>query len=298
MSNPIMGQLESFKLVTTFRYDLNLLNSTENQPFCAHPNQPQPFYLPQLHRIKLLRAALALSWEQVSSLPILKDPLDWETYLLSAAESYLGRSWTDSENAPLKVRVVLGSDGESACHVEFSPVQPVPITQLFPTSLGVPPKANELFPGTGSEQCLDMDSSEWDLFLDTEPTQPTNFTWLKTTQRSAYDAARKRVEEAVSRLGISERVNRKREVLLYKANGELMEGSITSVYMWRRGSWVTPPVGQTTGGQEGATRRYALASNLCSQVVVTVDSLKEGESCWVSNGVQGFQLATIRLING
>jgi branched-subunit amino acid aminotransferase/4-amino-4-deoxychorismate lyase len=63
-----------------------------------------------------------------------------------------------------------------------------------------------------------------------------------------YDNARKNV-------GIKN-MSEKREVLIISESGEIMEGSLTSVYFWREGKWVTP--GLDSGGQAGTTRRWAL----------------------------------------
>lgn len=76
------------------------------------------------------------------------------------------------------------------------------------------------------------------------------------------------------------------EVFMYNDAGEMSEGSLTSVYFWRDGRWVTPPVG--SGGQAGTTRRWALEGGLCVEEVVRRYEVREGDEAWVSNGVRGF----------
>jgi 4-amino-4-deoxychorismate lyase len=88
----------------------------------------------------------------------------------------------------------------------------------------------------------------WDVIPDTARTKPSPYTSYKTTSRAMYDSARKNV-------GI-ESMSEKREVLITNESGEIMEGSLTSVYFWRNGKWVTP--GLESGGQAGTTRRWAL----------------------------------------
>ncbi len=49
---------------------------------------------------------------------------------------------------------------------------------------------------------------------------------------------------------------------------------------------MTPPV--TSGGNGGTTRRWALERELCVEEVVKVESVKDDEGVWISNGVRGF----------
>ena len=41
--------------------------------------------------------------------------------------------------------------------------------------------------------------------------------------------------------------------------------------------------------------RCLLDGRYCVEGIVTVDSLKDGEECWISNGVRGFQLGKVKL---
>jgi 4-amino-4-deoxychorismate lyase len=78
------------------------------------------------------------------------------------------------------------------------------------------------------------------------------------------------------------------EVVLVNPAGELMEGSVTSVYFFRDGKWVTPPV--TSGGQIGTTRRWLMEQGHCIEGVIEAKSLQDGEMCWISNGLRGLIL--------
>jgi branched-subunit amino acid aminotransferase/4-amino-4-deoxychorismate lyase len=94
------------------------------------------------------------------------------------------------------------------------------------------------------------------------------------------------------------------EVLIYNPAGEVMEGSITTVYFQRRPSsspsscsskvmWVTPPL--SSGCNAGTTRRYALARGICAEQVVRIEELADGEEVWLSNGLRGFMRAVLRI---
>lgn len=48
-----------------------------------------------------------------------------------------------------------------------------------------------------------------------------------------------------------------------------------------------------SGGQRGTTRRWALAQGMCMEEPVSVDTVRVGETVWVSNGVRGFGRGTV-----
>lgn len=89
----------------------------------------------------------------------------------------------------------------------------------------------------------------WLLTLDTEQTPSSAHTALKTTHRPHYDAARARAlpspRSSSSNTGAQSTTTGTEmyETLLYNECNEMTEGSLTSVYFFRGGRWVTPPVG-------------------------------------------------------
>lgn len=88
-----------------------------------------------------------------------------------------------------------------------------------------------------------------------------------------------------------------KEVLLVSTRDEeIMEGSLTSIILWREGRWVTPPV--SSGGQAGTTRRWLIWEGLVKEEVVKVETLRDGEECWLSNGVRGLIFGRISLVEG
>lgn len=72
-----------------------------------------------------------------------------------------------------------------------------------------------------------------------------------------------------------------------------MEGTLTTPYFFRCGSWVTPKA--TSGGNIGTTRRWALENGLCVEAIVKAEDLIDGELVWLSNGVRGFGLGPLDL---
>jgi 4-amino-4-deoxychorismate lyase len=122
----------------------------------------------------------------------------------------------------------------------------------------------------------------WSAVLDDQPTETSVYTEIKTSHRKAYDRARE---------GARLDPKSTTEVLLYNANGDVIDGSITTIYFHRDNKWVTPQ----RNCLEGTTRRFALETGLCSiaESAVRLDSLREGETIWLSNAFRGFFTATI-----
>lgn len=154
------------------------------------------------------------------------------------------------------------------------PIPPVPLSTLYPTSLDPPsiptrhpadttpiptPPPFTPHPLTGgaltlgpTDSLLSSPSSpetppEWTLKLDTSPTPSTPFTLLKTTHRAFYDISRSRA------LPTNPTAPALSEVMLYNECSELTEGSTTSLYLFRGGRWVTPPVGVPAGEFSSST---------------------------------------------
>lgn len=156
------------------------------------------------------------------------------------------------------------------------------------------------------------DHFRWVLYVDNAVTTvPSEFTSLKTTHREMYDAARTRMMESHERtksekMSYDEILHRDNprppsagkksvnqpelvpEILLQGPAGEVLEGSLTTPYFFRNNRWVTPPVVFGAGGQQGTTRRWALARGLCVEEPVLAETVKPGEIVWLSNGVRGF----------
>ena len=142
----------------------------------------------------------------------------------------------------------------------------VPLAYLFPTSLPVVP----------------ITEPSWSLRLFPEPVEPSLYTSHKTTNRVVYDDARNSLLSAK----VPGHESLLQEILIMNSSREIMEGSLTTPYFFRRGKWITPAV--SCGGNIGTTRRWALEHDICVEGFIKDEELKEGEVVWMSNGVRGW----------
>lgn len=284
-----MGPKPDFQLFSSLRYDPALLSVSSNTEHWDETlKSPSPFYILPFHRDRMLQAAEHFNWTAAAS--AIRGTAGFK-YLLSKLKEAVDVQST----TPLRVRALLHHDG--AMTIETQPTAPVSELNLFPHRIPPPRSAKkvEVSPLTGGALTVgDGDAvygdpeigDAWDVVPDTSRTTPSSYTTYKTTRRDMYADARERV-------GIKDFAE-EREVLILSTNeGEIMEGSLTSVFFWRDGKWTTPPV--ANGGQEGTTRRWALEKGLCVEGVIKVGDLVNGEECWISNGVRGFRLGKVKL---
>ncbi|KAI9813647.1 MAG: hypothetical protein M1827_003718 [Pycnora praestabilis] len=274
-----------FQVFSSLRLDPLLLQSPANTTL-SYQTSASPLYMLNYHRDRLLSAAQHFKWEMVIT------KLSGEAGLEFLSNSLLGQQLGE----PSKIRILFSHD--ATITVETSPTPPVPLSALYPTELK---HSNAFTPSarTGGAPCLgpndhviknpeDQATSEpWRIFIDTQPTQPSPFTSFKTTSRNMYTEAR-------ARAGIKT-YQEPAEVLLVNPQGEIMEGSLTSVYFFRMGRWKTPPA--SSGGQDGTTRRWLLEKGLCEEDVVFADSIVDGEECFISNGVRGVVWGRVHMVN-
>ncbi|OCL11227.1 hypothetical protein AOQ84DRAFT_437858 [Glonium stellatum] len=250
----------SFELFTSLRYDPILLASSENSSPVLSFHSPSPFYMLVYHRDRMLEAAQHFGWVNVANK--LADGESLSKTLLEKVQTY--QKETGTEDGPLKVRILF--DRAANLSVELAPVPAVPLSTLYPPSLD-PPKppspphpANTFKPSplTGGALSLGLTDSlpaspptpetpTWILKLDPIATPITPFTSLKTTHRDHYTASRNRTlpDDPPSTTPAPSSTNY--EVLLHNPCNELTEGSMTSLYLYRGGRWVTPPVGVPAG---------------------------------------------------
>lgn len=178
-----------------------------------------------------------------------------------------------------KLRLLISIYGDVTAESNFIPF--VPTSHLFPKTLD-PETTLKDEPGY----------KIWTVIVDTKPTEATDFTRYKTTERDHYDEAR-------SRVGIKDFTEPK-EVALWSPEGLVMEGSITNLSFYRedRGGWITPrtPIGDNVGagGTAGTVRRWLLEKGLVKVGDVQVGELVDGEYVWLSNGVKGLVLGRIQ----
>lgn len=249
---PNLHPRAEFCVFTTVRWDPMLTASAENTAASCHT--PCPIYMLEHHWTRLQVAKWSTSFARSSPAELLRQ-------LLVAVQQWLLKNpGAKPEALRLKHRVF----ADSRTITDISPVPRIPMSQLFPDTLGLPPDPPP--------------SQEWEVCLNDIPTEVSETTMYKTSERHFYDRARHVA-------GIQSYTER-REVLLFNPEHEVMDGSISSAYFWRNGQWVTPQ--SISGGQQGTTRRWALQKKLCVEDAVSVDGLRDGEVVWLSNASKGY----------
>lgn len=250
----------TFQIISSLRYDPALPDVVSSYPDGYPQPLRSPYYLLAYHRDRLITAARFFQWNKA---------LEWLQQDLSSLERFLDGSIPDKQK-PWRLRIAVDCNGTGSVDVN-------PTAAIDPLNLLIP----SMHPPT--------ESPIWRVYVDTSATNPSGFTTHKTTAREDYTAARLRV-----------RINspaETAEVLVVNPAGEIMEGSITTPYFRARGAsgqaWFTPLL--SSGGNDGTTRRYALAQGFCTEQTIDGAELVDGEECWLSNGVRGFMRGMVVL---
>ncbi|RDW74381.1 uncharacterized protein DSM5745_07043 [Aspergillus mulundensis] len=256
---------QPLQIISTLRYDPSLPTVVRQRLGNAHTYPDPlltPYYLLPYHQDRLRSAARYFNWDNASR--FLEQDLTQFAQYLDSFIPQKGKCW--------RVRIVVDQSG--GCKVE-SVAEPRIELENFLVPFIISPA-----------------STPWRVFVDIAYTTPSGLTTHKTTAREDYTAAR-------GRAGIATPQDNA-EVLLVNPRGEIMEGSITTPYFRRRDharrdgpAWITPPL--SSGGNAGTTRRYALVQGFCTEEVITIRDLIDGEFCLLSNGVRGFLLGKIIL---
>jgi 4-amino-4-deoxychorismate lyase len=256
---------DDFYIFTTLRVDSVLLSNAAHTALCGG-HKSDVYLLPyHLHRLKTAAATMTEFHcpEAMSSFG------SFRQYIQDAVER------SDAELSEQRSSHI---DAKQAI-VRRGKISWWPSGRLDITLLPVPQDLPTLTPTSFDDLPVPL----WSAVLDDQPTGTDLYTEIKTSHRRAYDRARKNA-------GLDPKSTT--EVLLYNANSEVIDGSITTLYFYRNNRWVTPQC----GGLEGTTRRFALENELCSiaDSAVRSDSLCEGETIWLSNAFRGFFAATFR----
>ncbi|KAI6351371.1 hypothetical protein MCOR25_009977 [Pyricularia grisea] len=267
-----------FELFTSLRYDPKLSGvpgtGTKGLDRGWNASKSSPLYMLDYHRDRMLRAATYFGWTDAIA------AIDGDAGLARLEAFILGLP--EVGDHPLRVKVTLSKAGQFG-H-EAGQVPEKSLSNLLPPSL--PP------PGQGAFEGGVVKSPTYKIVVDLDQTPPSEYTHYKTTKRDMYNSARQRMG-----IGATDTA----EVLLVNtSDGSIMEGSLATPYFWRNGRWVTPPVPtrfsrEQGGGQDGTTRRWALERGLCVEESVEASSLVEGEECWISSGVRGFNFGKVAL---
>ncbi|KAL0951645.1 hypothetical protein HGRIS_008325 [Hohenbuehelia grisea] len=126
------------------------------------------------------------------------------------------------------------------------------------------------------------------IYLDSQPSPTSIFTYTKTTQRSTYDDARARKNIAGPTVLV--------DVLLYNLQGMITETSLSNVAVYRNGQWFTPH--SSTGCLPGVLRRWLLEQGRIREDTaqrLTKDSIQDGDWILLLNGVHGCRLGRVCL---
>ena len=211
------------------------------------------------HRDRMVEAAQHFDFDAVTA--ALSDGSALHNGLLDRVKTW--QTQEGVQDGPLKLRISFDKAGHMT--VDFLAIPAVPLTTLYPDSLEPPNAAPKPHPAkqpfkpsplTGGALELGPDdplfagnqdpnrrsqndppAPLWTLRLDTQSTPRTPFTLLKTTQRTVYDASRARALPSNPQSSVHV------EVIMFNTVQEVTEGTLTSLYFFRGGRWVTPPVG-------------------------------------------------------
>lgn len=275
---------EQFQLFTSLRYDPVLLSNDLPRHHGWNSERLSPFYMLDYHRDRMLRAATHWRWGK--AIAAIEGPEG-----LARLENFLAqRLESQSDEKPMRLKVVLSQEGELG--LEYALVPPTTLAHLFPAKLPAPDHASAEAEAETSTGQLRL-TPPYEVYTDDHLTQRSDYTHYKTTRRDVYDMARLRA-------GLKPTDATKEVLIVEKASGSIMEGSLTTPYFWREGRWVTPPVSEKfstelgSGGQDGTTRRWALERGLAVEEDVKVQDVADGEAVWLSNGVRGFVFGKIR----
>lgn len=129
------------------------------------------------------------------------------------------------------------------------------------------------------------------IYIDSEPTPASRFTQTKTTERSAYNAAR-------ARAGLSplpKPSDAHIDVLLYSPDGFVSETSIRNVAVRRGEKWITPHV--QSGSLPGVVRRLMLEEGLIEEGAIRKEELRRDEVVLTMNSVEGCCLGRIACLS-
>ena len=258
---------------TSLRYDLQLLDCTANTRLHGHPS---PYYMLPYHRDRITEAAEHFNW--AAFLEVLD--VIYSEAGVEELEDNIGQCLDSTSETPLRVRIAFKIDGKFT--ITSAPTPKKRIGDLFPIFMPTP---GEIENGDDGTRQIPSTDNPWTVVVDTQDTTPSSFTTYKTSRREMYDAARERA-------GVKDFTEPK-EVLLINDQGEIMEGSLTTVILWRNERWTTPAL--ISGGQKGTTRRWLVENQLVEVEVIMADTLRDGEHVWLSNGVRGMIYGRLKL---
>lgn len=262
-----------FRIITTLRYVLFNRHDVAKSLWGVHEWKREDSKLLCLHRRRLRDAAQACSWTQACLKP---DSDEDGRGLLTAIEQAIASHQSEPREGcirDIRVRVLVDQSGQM--EVEAVPMgSEKSLEALTNDAFHQLPPSLPLSPELCQSHCPCST-----VYVDSTPTLTSIFTAHKTTFRQPYDLAR-------SRAGIVHTAPVNAEVLLFNQRHEITEASVSTPYFFREGRWVTPT--STSGGMFSVTKMKALQGGFCSEDLVSLSDLVDGEMIWLSNAVRGF----------
>lgn len=266
----------TFDIFSTFRYDPSHYTGPNNilEAIGEDPLDASFFFLLQRHVEKLQRAGEFFDFP-ISNLTVSK-LLQHLTMALINADKLVAH----------RIKLIVSHDG-------IYNIEHAPLPTSHTLTIDVPDydqfqKTTAIIPGYLE------DWTGWTLYLDKMETLPSPFTSFKTTKRDVYNEARSRFEITPGD---------KREVLMHDNNGNVMEGSITSVAFWRQHKdpltseisfkWITPHLG--IGCMDGVIRKWLLDEGKIIPGLIPVKELQDSEYVLLMNGLMGIKVAKLIL---
>ena len=129
------------------------------------------------------------------------------------------------------------------------------------------------------------------VYIDPQHTHPSIFTSTKSTQRTLYNDARKRVGLGPLPAPSDAHV----DVLLHSSDGLVLETSIRNIAFRRGDVWVTPRA--STGCLPGVMRRLLLERGVLVEGDIKVEDIGLGEVVLTFNSVEGCWLAKVAVFS-
>lgn len=234
--------------------EFDLLSTIRYDPKLPENEQ---FFLLDYHIFRLNLAIQFFQWDVEITTEVLLD------HLKEAVKA--------DPTIPYKLRVLLSSDRSLKVEAYKVPER----SDLFSGLVPQTPPTNEYYK----------------VYVDPGPTPIGPFTSFKTTHRDVYTQARNRMQLFIE-CDDDKNDGRPCEILLHNPRGDVTEGSITNIALWRDGTWVTPPL--VSGCLFGVTRQYLLATGKVQEKeTIAIDTVQDGERVLVFNGIIGVCLGQI-----
>ncbi|KAF3908463.1 hypothetical protein ABW21_db0203351 [Orbilia brochopaga] len=273
---------EPFSVITSLLYWPSFAGDANNTAVCGRECM---YYMLPYHRDRLVEAARNFGWfDVVLNLNQPYAPQKMEEILEDAGSRLLANLLAREPDllfSAIKLRMRIAIQQDGSITITASRITGSPPSVPFPNGLLTPEDARATTPST-----------PWPVYIDTAPTTPSLFTRYKTNSRDHYTYARTRVGILTN--------SEPAEVLLWSDRylNLIMEGSMTNVYFYRNGRWITPTTIREdatggTGGCSGTVRRWLLEKGYVDVGDISKDDVIVGELVWLSNGVKGVFLGMI-----